>query len=135
MGYAGLCAADTENRQIYAQVRGRGSGQTKAETLRKHFTARQLAEGSAAAAYGGDSSGRSGRRPSLRSPLATAGGEEAAAPGEFVCPCGAQHGDAELPAAMAWLWGGYDPAKTADPFPMEPEEKAKPYFRVAIVNR
>jgi len=45
------------------------------------------------------------------------------------------HGDAELPEAMAWLWRGYDPAKTSETFAIDPEEKAKPYFRVAIVNR
>jgi enterochelin esterase family protein len=46
-----------------------------------------------------------------------------------------EHGDAELPEAMTWLWRGYDPAKTDDPFPIDPEEKSKPFFRVSIANR
>ncbi len=46
-----------------------------------------------------------------------------------------EHGDAELPQALTWLWRGYDPAKTAQEFAIDPEEKAKPYFRVGIVNR
>jgi hypothetical protein len=46
-----------------------------------------------------------------------------------------EHGDAELPLALTWLWRGYDPAKTSQPFTIEPDEKAKPLFRVAIVNR
>jgi hypothetical protein len=46
-----------------------------------------------------------------------------------------EHGDAELPKAMTWLWRGYDPAKTAQDFIIDAEEKAKPYFRVGIVNR
>jgi enterochelin esterase family protein len=48
---------------------------------------------------------------------------------------GMEHGDAELPEAMTWLWRGYDPAKTEDPFPMDPSEKKKPFFRVSIANR
>jgi enterochelin esterase-like enzyme len=45
------------------------------------------------------------------------------------------HGSAELPEALAWLWRGYDPARTAQTFEMDPEEKAKPLFRVRIANR
>ncbi len=45
------------------------------------------------------------------------------------------HGNAELPEEMVWLWRGYDPAKTSDTFPPDPEEKAKPFFRVKSFNR
>jgi enterochelin esterase family protein len=45
------------------------------------------------------------------------------------------HGNSELPAEMIWLWRGYDPAKTSEPYLMEPEEKAKPMFRVRIYSR
>ncbi len=46
-----------------------------------------------------------------------------------------QHGNAELPRAMTWLWRAYDPAKTEQEFKMDPAEKERPYFRVAVVNR
>lgn len=46
-----------------------------------------------------------------------------------------ENGDAELPRAMTWLWRNYDPSKTAEEFTIDPDEKEKPYFRVAIVNR
>jgi putative esterase len=46
-----------------------------------------------------------------------------------------EHGDAELPKALTWLWRGYNAAKTSQAFVMDEEEKAKPYFRVGIVNR
>jgi enterochelin esterase family protein len=36
---------------------------------------------------------------------------------------------------MVWLWRDYDPAKTEQQFIMDPAEKSKPYFRVAITNR
>ncbi len=45
------------------------------------------------------------------------------------------HGAAEFPEEMIWLWRDYDPAKTDQAYEMEPAEKAKPLFRVAIVNR
>jgi len=45
------------------------------------------------------------------------------------------HGNAELPEAMTWLWRDYDPAKTSDTFPPDPDEKAKPFFRVKSFNR
>lgn len=45
------------------------------------------------------------------------------------------HGAAEFPEEMIWLWRDYDPAKTAQPYEMEPSEKAKPVFRVSVVNR
>jgi len=45
------------------------------------------------------------------------------------------HGAAEFPEEMIWLWRDYDPAKTAQTYEIEPSEKAKPQFRVAIANR
>jgi len=45
------------------------------------------------------------------------------------------HGAAEFPAEMMWLWLGYDPAKTAQTYEIEPQQKAKPVFRVAVINR
>ncbi len=45
------------------------------------------------------------------------------------------HGNAELPAAMAWLWRDYDPTKTSQTYEQEEAEKAKPIFRVKIYNR
>ena len=45
------------------------------------------------------------------------------------------HGDSLLPAALRWLWRGYDPAKTEQVFAMDPSEKDKPYFRVVRLNR
>jgi enterochelin esterase family protein len=44
-------------------------------------------------------------------------------------------GAAEFPKEMTWLWRDYDAAKTSDDFKPDPEEKSKPLFRVAIVNR
>lgn len=46
-----------------------------------------------------------------------------------------QHGNSELPEALTWIWRGYDPAKTAETFTMDPAEKAKPYWRVKSLNR
>ena len=46
-----------------------------------------------------------------------------------------KYGDAELPAAMAWLWRDYDPMRTHQEYVMDPAEKDKPYFRVKIFNR
>jgi len=45
------------------------------------------------------------------------------------------HGAVEFPEEMLWLWRDYDPAKTTQTYEIEPSEKAKPQFRVAIVNR
>lgn len=42
---------------------------------------------------------------------------------------------AKLPEALTWLWRDYDPAKTSDTFPQDPEEKEKPFFRVKSLNR
>jgi enterochelin esterase family protein len=44
-------------------------------------------------------------------------------------------GAAEFPEEMVWLWRDYDPAKTAQTYEIEANEKAKPQFRVAIANR
>jgi enterochelin esterase-like enzyme len=44
-------------------------------------------------------------------------------------------GAAEFPAEMTWLWRDYDAGKTEQNFEMEASEKAKPMFRVAVVNR
>ena len=44
-------------------------------------------------------------------------------------------GAAEFPEELTWLWRGYDPAKTSETFTQDPDEAAKPPFRVAIVNR
>ncbi len=44
-------------------------------------------------------------------------------------------GTAEFPEAMIWLWRDYDPAKTEQQFTMDPAEKDRPFFRVAIVSR
>ncbi len=46
-----------------------------------------------------------------------------------------QHGDAELPEALTWLWRGYDAATSFQNFVMDPAEKSRPYFRVQIANR
>jgi enterochelin esterase-like enzyme len=45
------------------------------------------------------------------------------------------HGAAEFPEEMIWLWRDYDPAKTEQTYEMEPSEKAKPLFRVSVLNR
>jgi len=45
------------------------------------------------------------------------------------------HGAAEFPEEMIWLWRDYDPAKTEQTYEMEAGEKAKPPFRVGVVNR
>jgi enterochelin esterase-like enzyme len=41
----------------------------------------------------------------------------------------------DLPESLAWLWRGYDPAKTEEAFEMDAAERAKPLYRVGIVNR
>jgi enterochelin esterase family protein len=45
------------------------------------------------------------------------------------------HGEAIFPQELTWLWRDYDPAKTEQTFAIDPAEKAKPQFRVAIFNR
>ena len=49
-----LQAGDSENRQLYELIKANGPAITQAEALRKHFSAQQLSDGSAVAAYGGD---------------------------------------------------------------------------------
>jgi len=49
-----LQAGDVENREICALIKANGSAISQVEALRKHFSAKQLADGSAVAAYGGD---------------------------------------------------------------------------------
>jgi enterochelin esterase-like enzyme len=48
---------------------------------------------------------------------------------------GPEQVEAQFPEAMAWLWRNYDPSKNEQTFEMEPSEKAKPLFRVAVFNR
>jgi enterochelin esterase-like enzyme len=45
------------------------------------------------------------------------------------------HGAAEFPAEMIWLWRDYDPGRTSQTYEIEPSEKSKPLFRVAVTNR
>jgi enterochelin esterase-like enzyme len=45
------------------------------------------------------------------------------------------HGKAELPEEMTWLWRDYDPAKTEQIYTMDPAEKDKPFYRVKALNR
>jgi enterochelin esterase family protein len=51
----------------------------------------------------------------------------------------AAHGGAQasldLPESLTWLWREYDPARTSQEYRMDPAEKEKPFFRVAISNR
>jgi enterochelin esterase family protein len=44
-------------------------------------------------------------------------------------------GAAEFPEEMIWLWRDYDHGKTEQTYEIETTEKAKPLFRVAVVNR
>jgi enterochelin esterase family protein len=44
-------------------------------------------------------------------------------------------GALDLPESLAWLWRDYDPARTADIYEQEPDEAAKPPFRVSVANR
>ena len=44
-------------------------------------------------------------------------------------------GAAEFPEEMIWLWRDYDPAKTDETYTIEPTEREKPLFRVAVTNR
>ena len=41
----------------------------------------------------------------------------------------------DLPEALAWLWRGYDPDKTSEVYEQEEAERAKPLYRVQVVNR
>jgi enterochelin esterase-like enzyme len=44
-------------------------------------------------------------------------------------------GQMEAPEELAWIWRGYDPAKTEQVYEMEERERSKPLFRVEIANR
>lgn len=44
-------------------------------------------------------------------------------------------GALDLPESLAWLWRGWEAGKTAETYEMEEAERAKPLFRVKIVNR
>lgn len=41
----------------------------------------------------------------------------------------------DLPESLAWLWRGYDPNKTSEVYEQEESERAKPLYRVQVVNR
>jgi enterochelin esterase-like enzyme len=41
----------------------------------------------------------------------------------------------DLPESLVWLWRDYDPAKTHQEFEQEASERAKPLYRVQVVNR
>ena len=41
----------------------------------------------------------------------------------------------DLPESLAWLWRGYDPAKTEQVFEQDPAEKDKPLYRGKLLNR
>lgn len=44
-------------------------------------------------------------------------------------------GALDLPESLAWLWRGWEAGKTGETYEMEEAEKAKPLFRVKVVNR
>ncbi len=44
-------------------------------------------------------------------------------------------GALDLPESLAWLWRGWEAGKTAETYEMEEAERAKPLFRVKVVNR
>ena len=47
----------------------------------------------------------------------------------FSFGCGSHnlnHGGAEFPAQMIWLWRGYDPARTEETYEMDPSERQRP---------
>jgi len=50
-------------------------------------------------------------------------------------PHSAMHGGSEFPEELTWLWRDYDPALTSQTYVQDAEEKAKPPFRVSIINR
>jgi enterochelin esterase-like enzyme len=41
----------------------------------------------------------------------------------------------DLPESLAWLWRDYDPAKTAQTYEQDADEKDKPLYRIRIANR
>ena len=48
---------------------------------------------------------------------------------------GPEQVEAQFPEEMTWLWRDYDPSRMQQTFEIEPAEKTKPPFRVAITNR
>jgi enterochelin esterase-like enzyme len=44
-------------------------------------------------------------------------------------------GQVEAPAELIWLWRGYDPSKTEQTYEMDPDEQAKPLWRIRSFNR
>ena len=44
-------------------------------------------------------------------------------------------GQVEAPAELRWVWRGYDAAKTEEKFEMEPDEVARPLWRIRGFNR
>ncbi len=44
-------------------------------------------------------------------------------------------GTLDLPESLAWLWRGWEAGKTEETYEMEESERAKPLFRVKVVNR
>jgi len=44
-------------------------------------------------------------------------------------------GNTELPESMPWIWRDYDLSKTNQEFKQDPEEAAKPVWRVVTLNR
>ncbi len=45
------------------------------------------------------------------------------------------HGASQFPEEMIWLWRDYEPSKAEQVYQMEPDEAAKPLFRVSVTNR
>jgi enterochelin esterase-like enzyme len=41
----------------------------------------------------------------------------------------------DLPESLVWLWRDYDPDKTSQEYEQEASERAKPLYRVQVVNR
>jgi len=41
----------------------------------------------------------------------------------------------DLPESLTWLWRGYDPDRTSETYEQEESERAKPLYRVQVVNR
>ena len=41
----------------------------------------------------------------------------------------------DLPESLTWLWRDYDPDKPSEVYEQEEAERAKPLYRVQVVNR
>jgi enterochelin esterase family protein len=48
---------------------------------------------------------------------------------------GAEQMEVQFPEEMTWLWRDYDPSRRLQMFEIDPAEKPKPLFRIAITNR